>query len=664
MKLLTTVMHPTPGCTDFINVYQWSASDPFPELGPSVGVDAETELITSTQLAPPLVVLGVYDDASKTCYISYWGEDARTFMRELCVRDVQQRYFNLGFDEMVLDDQDEEKPLYSAINAGRVRDMQIRIHLHAIATLGWIPRDRHSLESCASRFLGITLDKGDPNDLEHAARLTFRRFLDDGTRYEITTEQAGYLAYDCISTWALGEEPVVPNSKPPARLEEQPTEIQHTKGMVVLANIARNGLEVDPKVFDALISKLLTTRDEQRLALLSFGFPDPYAKQTNQTDQVRAEMQEELTRMCEGFGIPNCCVFVAHKETGKPVFVMPSKNKLRLMLLYAWNHSTFANEVPILVETLAATYSAEKDRALRKAEQEEYNKILEKYALLAFEESPKQLVMAVLVTELLRELNNQREQGITATKGFDFDAAIEQAQQETELRPGLMAVSSNIGPRKFFQQHVQQLLDANEGLELEVTPKSGEIKLTLKDMWRLEDKGICDPFLSAYTKFNHCQKYLSTYLNPKFIKEDHRVHPRFTNILRTGRTSCSKPNIQNLPSRDKEFPIKNMYKPYDGMILCATDFSYLELCAFAQACYTKYKVSVMRDVINAGLDPHRWFAGVRAKIITPDLTHKDDPEWVKEINALLKAEASDGARQRAKSANFGSEVLQISSLTL
>lgn len=91
-----------------------------------------------------------------------------------------------------------------------------------------------------------------------------------------------------------------------------------------------------------------------------------------------------------------------------------------------------------------------------------------------------------------------------------------------------------------------------------------------------------------------------------------------------------------------------MFAPYDGMILCATDFSFIELCAFAQTCYSRFGVSVMRDVINAGLDPHRWFAGVMEKLITPDLSHKDDPKWVCEMKQFLKENVPDEVRQKAK----------------
>ena len=61
----------------------------------------------------------------------------------------------------------------------------------------------------------------------------------------------------------------------------------------------------------------------------------------------------------------------------------------------------------------------------------------------------------------------------------------------------------------------------------------------------------------------------------------------------------------------------------------------------------------MREVINAGLDPHRWFAGVMNKIISPDLSKKDDPEWVAQLKSYLKEHVSDKQRQFAKAKFVG-----------
>ena len=76
----------------------------------------------------------------------------------------------------------------------------------------------------------------------------------------------------------------------------------------------------------------------------------------------------------------------------------------------------------------------------------------------------------------------------------------------------------------------------------------------------------------------------------------------------------------------------------------------IKVCAFGQACYSRFGFSVMRDVINAGLDPHRWFAGVMNKVITPDLTHAGDPAWVEEVKKFLEEHVTKAQRQQAKMA--------------
>ncbi len=72
----------------------------------------------------------------------------------------------------------------------------------------------------------------------------------------------------------------------------------------------------------------------------------------------------------------------------------------------------------------------------------------------------------------------------------------------------------------------------------------------------------------------------------------------------------------------------------------------------------------MRDIINAGIDPHRWFAGVMEKKITTDLKNKNDPEWVEWLNKHLKEIIDDKARQKAKAANFGPKINTLHCMTL
>jgi DNA polymerase-1 len=128
---------------------------------------------------------------------------------------------------------------------------------------------------------------------------------------------------------------------------------------------------------------------------------------------------------------------------------------------------------------------------------------------------------------------------------------------------------------------------------------------------------------------------LSTYLNDKMIGADGRVHPFFSPLVKTGRTSCSKPNIQNVP-RDEG--LRNIYIPAPDCVLFANDYSQVELCALAQSCYQRFGKSRMRELINDGEDLHKWFGQIIKKNDSrPESEKSTDKEY----------------RQLAKVPNFG-----------
>lgn len=627
MKHLCTVEASMVHVQGLVKVVQWTAADPFPKLGPSVGVDTETEKITDTCLAPKVVVLGCFDKASMTCYVVYW-RDIPAFMRELCSRDIEQRYFNLGFDEMVIDNEDPDKALMTAIDQGCVRDMQIRIHLHELSTLGYVRFNLHTLKDCTLMYEKYELDKGDGTDA--SARLSFRRFNADGSDYVITDEQARYLPFDCIATWALGE-----------AIPEMATEVAHTKGMCVLAHISANGLTVDKDVVAYMKDKLAKDKEGYRKKLVGFGFPDPAIDYPGDLKTVSEAIPAVFKR------------FLGLNDVSSPVSFSLTKTQMRLIIVYCYCHETFPEELQDCARDVRNLLLYPR-KNMNPQERSLFNKLLEDYEFLSVDTASRDIVMSAFVWKLIDSYSDQLESGAAAVKGYDFKQAVEHANDYIDDHPHWFAKNAGkVGPRKFFQQYVQGILDRNPGLELEKTEKSGEIKLTLKDTWRLSDMGIKDDFLDAYTKYNHCQKYESTYLKPEYIKADGCVHPRYLNLLRTGRTSCSNPNVQQLPSRDGEYALKLMYRAPEGMVLCSTDYSFIELCSFAQSCYTRFGVSVMREVINAGLDPHRWFAGVMNKVISPDLSNAHDPKWVSDISAYLKEHITSTQRSQAKMANFG-----------
>ena len=180
-------------------------------------------------------------------------------------------------------------------------------------------------------------------------------------------------------------------------------------------------------------------------------------------------------------------------------------------------------------------------------------------------------------------------------------------------------------------QHVEgelQFLEGNPNLKFNRTPKSGEIQTNDDSLTVL---GIHNhPFIETYKNYVHDNKISGTYLNRQLVHADSRVHPRFDPIKLTGRTSCKRPNIQNVPRKEN---IREMYLAPQGYLLYAADYSQLELCALAQSCLHWQGQSRMADLINAGVDLHRWFA---ARVLG------------KREEDITKSE-----RQMAKACNFG-----------
>lgn len=115
------------------------------------------------------------------------------------------------------------------------------------------------------------------------------------------------------------------------------------------------------------------------------------------------------------------------------------------------------------------------------------------------------------------------------------------------------------------------------------------------------------------------------------------VHTRY-GIAETGRTTSSKPNIQNLRRRAG---IREAFVPRPGKVFMQADYPQLELYTLAQCCVSWFGFSKLADTLNAGLDPH---LAVAAQIL--GITYEEAAKNKKRPDV-------DNARQTAKVANFG-----------
>ena len=107
-----------------------------------------------------------------------------------------------------------------------------------------------------------------------------------------------------------------------------------------------------------------------------------------------------------------------------------------------------------------------------------------------------------------------------------------------------------------------------------------------------------------------------------------------------GRTSCSKPNVQQIP-RAGEF--RQVIVPSPGNFLLAVDYSYIELVTLAAVCQARFGYSRLADTISAGVDPHCFTASMLLGVPLDEFM-----TWKKSNNVQFKQ-----ARQRSKGLNFG-----------
>ncbi len=104
----------------------------------------------------------------------------------------------------------------------------------------------------------------------------------------------------------------------------------------------------------------------------------------------------------------------------------------------------------------------------------------------------------------------------------------------------------------------------------------------------------------AYADYTSATKSLGTDLPLLLGGTVDPIHARFEELLETGRTSSS-PNVQNPP---REGGVRECFVPRPGFVFASADYSMLELRTVAQVLYSRFGRSELRDMLNAGRDPH------------------------------------------------------------
>jgi len=110
-----------------------------------------------------------------------------------------------------------------------------------------------------------------------------------------------------------------------------------------------------------------------------------------------------------------------------------------------------------------------------------------------------------------------------------------------------------------------------------------------------------DPLMLDYAEFAELNAVIKKDIPALRLGMTYPIHSRFDSILATGRTSSSKPNIQNVR---RKAGVRECFVPRPGKVFVACDYGMLELCTLAESMTMLFGRSVLADILNAGRDPH------------------------------------------------------------
>lgn len=198
-------------------------------------------------------------------------------------------------------------------------------------------------------------------------------------------------------------------------------------------------------------------------------------------------------------------------------------------------------------------------------------------------------------------------------------------------RSGSLVLTASMKPTINQARLCGILQGISEELSLEDVPraeKTGRISCSIKFWGQFSDRST---FLSLWVQLEEVAKLCQFFSG---LKSD-RIHPRYTNLVRTGRTSAHGPNIQQLP---RTGGFREMIIPSRGSLFLGVDYSAIELRTLAAVLERRYGRSRLADVLREGVDPHSFTASMFRGVTLEEFSRLPDRKKL---------------RQQAKALNFG-----------
>lgn len=218
--------------------------------------------------------------------------------------------------------------------------------------------------------------------------------------------------------------------------------------------------------------------------------------------------------------------------------------------------------------------------------------------------------------------------------------AIDAEREELKQRLREVGLVDALGKMKtaVVKDRVDEIL-SSRGVEVPKTA-SGEVSTSREALL-----ATLDPDLATLDAYRRAQKLGSTYVGELESAAHYGgiLRAEYSVLMKTGRTSCKRPNLQNLPRRGG---IRDCFIPRDGRVFILCDYDAAEMRTLAQ-CYLSItgQSSPLGEMYarDPHFDPHSYFG---ARILGIEYE-----EMLQRVAA--GDEAARSMRQRAKPANFG-----------
>jgi DNA polymerase-1 len=204
-----------------------------------------------------------------------------------------------------------------------------------------------------------------------------------------------------------------------------------------------------------------------------------------------------------------------------------------------------------------------------------------------------------------------REEGLRLIKGF--------AEEKDKLARELQSYARSKGIKNFNPRNPAQVKKILHALGYRVENTSASI------LEKIIHEHPEEQFIKQLMKYRELHLQQALLKNWLGFSEDGRIYPKLEQLGgRSGRITCSRPNIQQVPRDPK---LKSLFTASPGRSLVEADFSAIEMRLLAVLSGDE----VMQNIFKKGLDPHKQTAQA----------------------IFQKKEISGEERQIAKTLNYG-----------